>query len=456
MAEGAGNVASGALDDAGPPDTSEARPTPTLAEATRVWAALGLLSFGGPAAQTALMHRMLVVDRGWLDERRFLSALGFCMLLPGPEAMQLATYAGWRLHGVVGGIVAGAWFVLPGAAIMLALGALYAYASDLALVSALFVGIKAAVLVIVVQALVRVAGRALTRTDHRVLAALAFVALFFLDAPYPLVVLLAAAYGALMPGADAAGTATPGAVPGAVATPASLAGTLRTVATWLVLWWLPIGALALLTGPGDPAAVLVDVGAFFSKLAVLSFGGAYAVLAWMAQEAVEGFGWLTAGEMMDGLGLAETTPGPLILVTEFVGFLAAFREGGPLLGIAGAAVTLWVTFVPCFLWIFAGAPWLDAISARPRLRGALAGITAAVVGVIANLSLWFALHVLFGAVEERRAGPVRLWVPDVSSVDWIAVGLAALAAVLTFGAKRSVPMTLAATAVAGLAVTALA
>ena len=244
--------------------------------------------------------------------------------------------------------------------------------------------------------------------------------------------------------------------PGAVATPASLAGTLRTVATWLLLWWLPIGALALLTGPGDPAAVLVDVGAFFSKLAVLSFGGAYAVLAWMAQEAVEGFGWLTAGEMMDGLGLAETTPGPLILVTEFVGFLAAFREGGPLLGIAGAAVTLWVTFVPCFLWIFAGAPWLDAISARPRLRGALAGITAAVVGVIANLSLWFALHVLFGAVDERHAGPVRLWVPDVLSVDWTAVGLAALAAVLVFGAKRSVPATLAVTSAAGLAAAAVA
>ena len=451
MAEGTGNVASDALDDADPSGTPEARPTPTLAEATRVWAALGLLSFGGPAAQTALMHRMLVAERGWLDERRFLSALGFCMLLPGPEAMQLATYAGWRLHGVVGGIVAGAWFVLPGAAIMLALGALYAYASDLALVSALFVGIKAAVLVIVVQALVRVAGRALTRTDHRVLAALAFAALFFLDAPYPLVVLLAAAYGALVPGADAAGAATP--APNA--TPASLADTFRTVATWLLLWWLPIGALALLTGPGDPAAVLVDVGTFFSKLAVLSFGGAYAVLAWMAQEAVEGFGWLSAGEMMDGLGLAETTPGPLILVTEFVGFLAAFREGGLLLGIAGAAVTLWATFVPCFLWIFAGAPWLDAISARPRLRGALAGITAAVVGVIANLSLWFALHVLFGAVDERHAGPVRLWVPDASSVDWIAVGLAALAAVLIFGAKRSVPVTLAATAVAGLVMAAV-
>ena len=436
----------------GAPADADAAPGPTLAEATRVWAALGLLSFGGPAAQTALMHRMLVAERGWLDERRFLSALGFCMLLPGPEAMQLATYAGWRLHGVIGGIVAGAWFVLPGAAIMLALAALYAHASDLALVGALFVGIKAAVLVIVVQALVRVAGRALARTDHRVLAALAFVALFLLDAPYPLVVIVAAAWGALVPGPDVpTGPRDPGAGRFPAAPGASLAGTLRTVASWLVLWWLPIGLVALLTAPGDPAAVLVDVGTFFSKLAVLTFGGAYAVLAWMAQEAVEGFGWLGAGEMMDGLGLAETTPGPLILVTEFVGFLAAFREGGLMLGIAGAAMTLWATFVPCFLWIFAGAPWLDAISARPRLRGALAGITAAVVGVIANLSLWFALHVLFASVDERRVGPLRLWVPDVSSVDWTAVGLAALAAALVFGARRSVPVTLAVTAVAGLA-----
>ncbi len=428
-----------------PGAASPSAATPTLGEATRVWAALGCLSFGGPAAQTALMHRMLVAERGWLDERRFLSALGFTMLLPGPEAMQLATYAGWRLHGTLGGLIAGALFVLPGALVMLALGLFYGLASDLAIVDALFTGIKAAVLVIVVQALVRISKKALVRTDHLALAVLAFVALFFLDAPYPLVVLAAALYGAARPGpliADVAADVRHG--------DASIARTLRTVALWLAAWWLPVAAVALLTAPGDAARILVDVGLFFSKLAVLTFGGAYAVLALMAQDVVDGYGWLTAGEMMDGLGLAETTPGPLILVTEFVGFLVAFREGGLVLGLAGAAMTLWVTFVPCFLWIFAGAPWLDAIAARPRLRGALAGITAAVVGVIANLSLWFALHVFFADVNERHVGAVRLWVPAFESLDWRVGVLAALAAGLLFGWKRSVVVTLAVTALAGV------
>ena len=451
---GVGRAARSAPDDTDGDATDATVPAPPLARTARTWFALGLLSFGGPAAQTALMHRTLVVERRWVDERRFLGALGFCMLLPGPEAMQLATWAGWRLHGIAGGLLAGLGFVLPGALVMLALGALYGVAADLAPVEALFTGVKAAVLAIVVQALARLWRRALARADHRALALGAFVALFLLDAPYPLVVVLAAGYGALAPGDAASGTVSDAAGVSARAAP-SWRATLATLAIGLAIWWAPIGALALATDPADPARILVELGTFFSTLAVLTFGGAYAVLAWLAQDAVETHGWLTAGQMMDGLGLAETTPGPLILVTEFVGYLAGLGAGGPLLGVAGAAVVLWVTFVPCFVWIFAGAPWLDALSARPRLRGALAGITAAVVGVIANLSLWFALHVLFGTVEERRAGPVRLWVPEWSTVDWRVPALVALAAALLFGWRRSVPTVLAACSVTGLALGAL-
>lgn len=423
---------------------------PSRAELTRVFASIGLLSFGGPAAQTALMHREIVAARGWLDEREFLAALGFCMLLPGPEAMQLATYAGWRLQGLLGGLIAGLLFVLPGAIVILGLGWLYATAGDLAIVAALFLGIKAAVLGIVLQALVKISARAIGRVDHRVIALLAFVGLFFLDVPYPLIVLTAAAYGCVavereIPGADS-DSSGPGVAANAPPRAASIAATLFTIAVGLLVWWLPILALDRLT----EAPLLVDIGIFFSKLAVLTFGGAYAVLAWLAQDVVDTFGWLTAGEMMDGLGLAETTPGPLILVTEFAGFLAAYREGGLALGIAGAIVTLWVTFVPCFIWIFAGAPWLDTIASRPRLRGALASITAAVVGVIANLSLWFALHVFFGTIEERRIGPLHVSIPDLATLDWRVVTLALLGGLLLFGFKRSVMTTLAVTAGCGL------
>jgi len=390
----------------------------TFAEALKVWARIGVLSFGGPAGQIALMHREVVEDRGWLSEKEYLSALNFCMLLPGPEAMQLATYAGWRMHGVKGGLAAGLLFVAPGALIVLALTTLYAGFGKLPLVEALFYGIKAAVLAIVLEALLRVARRALKSQADWLIAALAFLALFAFGLPFPLVIIAAAAYGFW------AQAIVPEAAPPDLPPLRTLA---RTVSIWGAVWLVPLGALALLLGPGH---VLTELGLFFSKLAVVTFGGAYAVLSYMAQAAVEREGWLTATEMIDGLALAETTPGPLILVTQFVGFFAAFREMGSLWGgIAGAGVTLWMTFAPCFLWIFAGAPYIDAIGRRPRLSGALAAITAAVVGVILNLSLWFGLHVLFGEVQ-RRDGWFRPWLPEWGNLDGFALGLSVLAAVV--------------------------
>ncbi len=402
---------------------TEHRPAPTLAEATRVWARIGVLSFGGPAAQIALMHREIVDERGWLTEQQFLNALSFCMFLPGPEAMQLATYSGWRLHGTIGGLIAGLLFVLPGAAVILALGTTYAYFGDVPLVSALFLGVKATVVLIVVEALLRVAKKALSGTAHWIIAALAFIGIFFLALPFPLIIAAAAAYGFIF--SRSADEALANAMIGAGG---SVGGTLSTIGVWLSIWVVPLGLVGLLS----PSPVLADIGLFFSKLAVVTFGGAYAVLAYMAQDVVNQFGWLTAGEMMDGLGLAETTPGPLILVTEFVGFLAAFREGGFALGVAGAVVALWATFAPCFLWIFAGAPFIDWIAAQPRLKGALSAISAAVVGVMLNLTIWFALHVFFTSVEAKTKGPLVLWTPELASLDWRAVLLSAVCAVLLF------------------------
>ena len=389
---------------------------PTRKESFLVWLKVGLLSFGGPAAQIALMHKMVVADKRWLSEKQYLNALNFCMLLPGPEAMQLATYSGWRLHGVIGGLIAGLLFVLPGALVMAALALLYSVHGDVPLVDSLFLGIKAAVIVIVIEALLRVSNKALTSATQWGIAGLAFVGIFFLNLPYPLIVLVAALFGLFKHARvnDASRVTAP--------TSAMLASTARTVFIWVLIWASPIVLLALFTDH----SLLVQVGTFFSRLAVVTFGGAYAVLAYLGQEVVANYGWLSAGEMMDGLGLAETTPGPLILVTEFVGFIAGFRDGGIGMGIAAALVTLWVTFVPCFLWIFAGAPYLDWISDQPRLRGALSAITAAVVGVILNLSLWFALHVLFKDVNRVDSGAFHFWVPALGSIDWIVATLTVL------------------------------
>jgi len=419
------------------PHEGAAASGPTFAEALGVWARIGVISFGGPAGQIALMHRMLVDERKWIDERAFLQALNFCMLLPGPEAMQLATYVGWRLHGTLGGIAAGLLFVIPGALVILLLAALYAMFGALPLAAALLVGIKAAVLAIVVEALVRIARRGLTATDHRWLAALAFIAIFFLGVPFPLIVLAAALYGF----ATGTGTVDPTA---ARAVPAiSLAATGRTALTWLAIWLVPLAALAMIF---EGTHVISQLGLLYSKLAVVTFGGAYAVLAYLAQAAVQHYGWLVPGEMVDALGFAETTPGPLILVTEFVGFLAAYRHGGgpPLLmGSLGALVTLWATFAPCFLWIFVGAPYIERINAEPRLRAALAAVTAAVVGVILNLTVWFALNVLFGENTTSWYGPLRLYMPDLRSLNPVALALSAVAFALLFRLHRGVMTTLA-------------
>ena len=404
-------------DDAG--DTR--RQDPRFGEALLVWLRIGLLSFGGPAAQIALMHREIVDRREWLSERQFLNALSFCMLLPGPEAMQLATYAGWRLHGTAGGLVAGLLFVLPGAAVILILAAVYAQFGELSLVNALFLGVKAAVIVIVIEALLKVARRALHLPEHWVIAGLAFIGIFFLALPFPLIIVVSAAFGFLR-------RASPEADTQVESVAVSRLGSLGTALLWLIIWWAPLLALGLLAGE----SLLFEIGIFFSKLAVVTFGGAYAVLAYLGQAVVADYGWLSAGEMMDGLGLAETTPGPLILVNEFVGFIAAFREGGLVYGLLGALVTLWATFAPCFLWIFVGAPYIEWIGSQARLRAALTAITAAVVGVILNLSIWFALHVFFGEVSRQQVGPLVLWRPELVSLDWRVVILSLGCALLMF------------------------
>ncbi len=423
-----------------PEAESSPGPAPSLAELLALWLRIGVLSFGGPAAQIALMHRELVDNKGWLGEQQYLNALSFCMLLPGPEAMQLATYAGWRSHGILGGLIAGLLFVLPGALVILLLAIVYAFYGDLPLVSALFLGVKAAVVVIVVEALLRVARRVLDRLEYWLVAALAFVGIFFLALPFPLIVLAAAVFGFVHAGANRADPIESHAR-------VSPLRSLATVLLWLLIWGAPLAALALF----DQRGLLLEIGVFFSKLAVVTFGGAYAVLAYLGQDVVTQHGWLSAGEMMDGLGLAETTPGPLILVNQFVGFLAAFRDGGLGYGILGAAVTLWTTFVPCFLWIFVGAPYIDWIGAQSRLRGALTAITAAVVGVILNLSIWFALHVFFGEVSMRTFGPLLLWQPELESLDWRVIALTLVCALLLLRLHWSVTRVLLLSSLGGLA-----
>ncbi len=386
-----------------------------LSELVRVFGRIGLLSFGGPAAQIALMHEELVEKRSWLSEDAYLRALSFCMLLPGPEAMQLATYAGWTKRGIVGGLIGGTLFVLPGAAVIMVLALLYASYGALPLVQALFLGVKATVVVIVIAALLKVAKRALVTTQARLIAIFAFIALFAFSLPFPLVIAaaaLAGAYGAVSDETSAA--------------PSSLPWRKSVL---VIVLGIPIWAAPLVFIHGaDP--ILTDIAAFFAWLAVVTFGGAYAVLAYMTQTIVSDFGWLTTPQMMDALGLAETTPGPLILVTQFVGTLAGIQTGGVAMGIAAAAVTLWVTFVPCFIWIFAGAPLVTWLSDQPRLRAALAGITAAVVGVIANLSFWFALQVFFAETRAISFTAVQIEIPVFATVDLFAVALAVLAGIL--------------------------
>jgi chromate transporter len=448
--------------------------TVSFGEATRLWAKIGLLGFGGPAGQIALMHRLLVDEKRWIGEQRFLHALNYCMLLPGPEAQQLATYIGWLLHRTAGGLVAGTLFVLPGFFVMLALSAVYAGFQHVPLVQALFFGIKPAVLAIVLHAVVRIGKRALVNRFMVGLAAAAFIGIFLLRVPFPLIVLGAGALGYLaarLGGGSlfvAADRSSPTGDDDAVVdrmfaegvpdhVRASPGRTLGVLAIWLPLWLFPVALLMLWLG-GDH--VLAQIGLFFSKMAVVTFGGAYAVLAYVAQQAVEGYGWLKPGEMLDGLGMAETTPGPLILVLEYVGFMAAYRQPGPLApmlaGALGAALTVWVTFTPCFLWIFLGAPYVERLRANRALAAALSAITAAVVGVILNLAVWFALHTIFGELHEVSFAGLALDIPVWSTLEQISLLLALGAVVAMFRFRVGMLPTLAVAALLGGAIHLLA
>ncbi|WP_271947011.1 chromate efflux transporter [Ruegeria faecimaris] len=403
--------------------------TPTYPELIRVFGRIGLLSFGGPAAQISLMHQELVEKRPWLDEETYLRALSLCMLLPGPEAMQLATYSGWRLRGVSGGMIAGSLFVLPGAIIISALVALYAAYGALPLVQAAFLGVKATVIIIVLQALRNLSRKALSDVSHRAISGLAFLAIFLFDLPFPAIIAAAALWGYLsFNGVAARPVDTP--------TP-RLSDVLRNASIWLVLW---LGPLWLLSLSGQK--LLSDLGWFFARLAVVTFGGAYAVLAYMTQTVVDQYNWISTDQMIDALGLAETTPGPLILVTQFVAMLTGQISGGSMLAIAAGIVALWATFVPCFLWIFLTAPYLDHIAARPRLSAALQGITSAVVGVILNLSVWFALNVLFSELPNKTFGPISLPWPELTSLDVKAAVLTVFAGALIFKLKFGMALTL--------------
>ncbi|AHD01045.1 chromate efflux transporter [Leisingera methylohalidivorans] len=412
---------------------------PSWTEMFRVFGRIGVLSFGGPAAQISVMHKELVEDRPWLSEDSFLRGLSFCMLLPGPEAMQLATYTGWRMRGTAGGLLAGLLFVLPGAAVIAALVWLYAQYGTLPAVQSAFLGVKAAVVVIILQALRRLAGKALNHPLDWALAGFGFAALFLFNLPFPLVVLAAACIGLLRKDGS---TGDP-----AHSAPARNGSTLRTIAVWGGLWLLPLIALSL-----SGAGFLADIGWFFSKLAVVTFGGAYAVLAYISQTVVSQFGWITAGQMIDALGLAETTPGPLILVTQFVAMLSGLTKGGSGLFLAAGAVALWATFMPCFLWIFAAAPYVERIAAHPRLGMALKAVTATVAGVILNLSVWFMMHVTFAGTQVIEAGILHMPVPVWSSINSTAVLLVLLAPLAAWAVRGNMLLLLAVMAAAGLAI----
>jgi len=444
------------------------RPAPvSLGEAAKVWARIAALSFGGPAGQIAVMHRILVDEKRWIGEQRFLHALNFCMLLPGPEAQQLATYIGWLLHKRIGGLIAGALFILPGALAIMVLSWIYVLYGNTGLIAGLFLGLKAAVLAIVLQAVIRIGGRALRTGAAKLLAGVAFVLIFFLAVPFPLIVLGAALIGWLA-GRGGSGAFKGGGHGGAGAGVADAEtllgeglpdharprwqGVVFDVSLWLALWLVPIAALLLLLGPDH---VFSQIAIFFAKMAMVTFGGAYAVLAYVAQQAVEHYGWLSPPEMLDGLGMAETTPGPLIMVLQFVGFLGAYRDPGMLsplwAGTLGGLLATWVTFAPCFLWIFLGAPFIERMRGNAALAGALSAITAAVVGVVLNLALWFAIHAVFRQVTPVEAGPVRFDMPVLASIDpWTAaLTLAAIVAVFRF--KLGTFTVLAAAAAIGIA-----
>jgi chromate transporter len=426
-----------------------------------------MLSFGGPAGQIAVMHRIVVEEKRWIGEARFLHALNFCMLLPGPEAQQLTIYLGWLMHQRRGGLVAGVLFILPGMLAVMVLSCIYALYGEVDVVAAMFFGLKAAVLAIVLQAVVRIGKKALRNSVMATLAGLSFMGIFFFDIPFPVIIIAAAMIGALSGrfgaqsflgggaiATDGGGAGRGNSILGETVPDHARPGASRVLGisiVLLLLWATPVIGLVLFLGPGN---VFVDISVFFSKMAVVTFGGAYAVLAYVAQAAVETYGWLEPGEMLDGLGLAETTPGPLIMVTQFVGFLGAFRDAGgltPLVaGVLGGLLTTWVTFVPCFLWIFMGAPYVEQLRQSQMLSAAFAAITAAVVGVILNLAVWFALHVMFKDVGIFEAFGLRVAVPDLMTLDPIAVALVVTALIAVFVFRVGMIALLGAAAVVGL------
>jgi chromate transporter len=438
-------------------------------EALRVWLRVAALSFGGPAGQIAVMHRILVEEKRWVSEQRFLHALNYCMLLPGPEAQQLATYIGWLMHRTLGGVMAGGLFVLPGIFAIMMLSYVYAAFGNVPLVMALFFGLKAAVLAIVLEAVVRIGKRALKNRVLVSIAAAAFVSIFFFDIPFPVIVFGAALIGFIGAARGTAdfrsGSDHGGSGAGAAAATAdsvlgealpeharpTLAHALQVSSVCLALWLVPVFALVLGLGTAD---VFSEIAVFFSKMAVVTFGGAYAALTYVAQQAVENYGWLKPGEMLDGLGMAETTPGPLIMVLQFVGFMAAYRAGGPLspmlAGTLGGLLATWVTFMPCFLWIFLGAPFVESIRGNKALAGALSAITAAVVGVILNLAVWFAVHTVFRETTPVRAYGLAFDAPVPSSVEPWALVLSIAAIIAIFRLKVGMMPTLAGACAAGI------
>ncbi len=426
--------------------------SPALTDICRVSFKVGVFSFGGPAAQIAMLHQEFVENRKWLSEDRFLHALNYCMLLPGPEAQQLATYCGWIAGRTLGGLISGLLFILPGAFAMALVSYVYARFGNVALIEAVFYGIKAGVLAIVVQALLKIGQKALKSRLAWGLALASFCALFFFNVQFPLVIVAAAVIGVAFnrkggePAPEDATKETNGQQEAA-----SVSSTFKMLTIGVLVWGFPPAVAAVLLFPDH---LLLDVTRFFATLAAVSFGGAYALLSYMAQVAVETKGWLSAGQMLDGLGLAETTPGPLILVTQFVGFLAGWKFPEPFNpltgGLLAATMTTWVTFTPSFLLVLAGAPWMEKLRGNQKLSAALSGITAAVTGTILNLAVWFSMNVLFGSVAETKAGPVNLLVPDFATLDYVLATIAVIAAILVFVAKRGIATVIATTALLGL------
>lgn len=441
----------------------------TLGQATRIWAYIGLNSFGGPAGQIAVMHRELVERHRWISERRFLHALNYCMILPGPEAQQLATYVGWLMHGTRGGVIAGSLFVIPGFLVMLLLSAAYAVFGDVTWVQGLLFGLQAAVVAIVVEAVIRIGKRTLRSNALRVIAALSFIAIAFFDVPFPFIIVAAALAGWLIGrrrdhwfplgghrGADDAQEAPALLSDDEAITKPAARSALRAAVVCAVIWLIPVAALVITLGMTD---VFAQQAVLFSQSALVTFGGAYAVLAFIAQQAVYRYGWITPQDMITGLGLAETTPGPLILVVQFVGFLAAYNSPGDLpplvAGTLGAVLAVWVTFVPCFMFIFLGAPYVERLRHNQSISHALTAVGAAVSGVVLDLALWFALHTAFGTVTDTSFGPLTLSIPDLGSINLASIAISLLAAVLVFRMRIGTLKVLGVCAVTGVAVTLL-